>query len=236
MAEWRAEIDAQADKREAFRDVVFSKEFNEFNPNLIPIGEGSKHKSACWGIVIEDRGVFLRGGCYTISALCEHPAGKSRTHSCKMDFIAMSRCVLPEGSELWLKIDKGMYQSVLEQAKSSGHSLRLPISDALHNNMPEHHSCYLRCFYVLGGSLHDKPAEANFVTVVCVIASKRSVPGKKAAVDDFAAAASCVNQNIAAENTRLLSISLPIHREDGSPALDYSRDPALPFYKYLKMR
>ena len=56
------------------------------------------------------------------------------------------------------------------------------------------------------------------------------------AVDDFAAAASCVNQNIAAENTRLLSISLPIHREDGSPALDYSRDPALPFYKYLKMR
>ncbi len=26
LAEWRAEMDAQADKREAFRDVVFSKE------------------------------------------------------------------------------------------------------------------------------------------------------------------------------------------------------------------
>jgi hypothetical protein len=33
---------------------------------------------------------------------------------------------------------------------------------------------------------------------------------------------------------RFVAISLPILHEDSSPLLDFSRDPALPFYNYLK--
>ena len=151
-----------------------------------------------------------------------------------MDFIAMSRCMLVEGSELWIKITKSVYKLVLSQAQQQGFKVMLPVSAALHDDMPEQHSCYLRCFYVLGGSLHASPVEANSVTAICTIASRRSIPGKKNAFDDRASEASRVNQNISTENMRFVAISLPILHEDSSPLLDFSRDPALPFYNYLK--
>ena len=59
------------------------------------------------------------------------------------------------------------------------------------------------------------------------------MPGKKATADDHATADSRVNQNISAQNTRFVTISLPV-LVDGAPVLHHSRDPALPFYKYLK--
>jgi hypothetical protein len=151
-----------------------------------------------------------------------------------MDFIAMSRCMLVEGSELWIKITKSVYELVLKQAQEQGLKVMLPVSAGLHSDMPEQHSCYLRCFYVLGGSLHDRPVAANSVTAICIIASRRSIPGKKNSFDDRASEASRVNQNITAENMRFVAISTPILHEDSSPFLDFSRDPALPFYNYLK--
>lgn len=236
IAEWRAEMDAQPDVREAFREIQFTREFNDFVPNIMPVGEGREETDACWGLVVERDGAFLADGCYTVSVLSETPAHTYKSHSIPMDFIAMSRCMLPEGSELWIKINKAMYKLVLEQAQQQGCKVMLPVSATLHHNMPEPLVCYLRCYYVLGGSVHDSPVDSNSATMICAIASRRSVPGKRATVDDKATAASRVNQNIAAENTRFVAISLPIFLEDYSTSFDYSRDPALPFYKYLKER
>jgi hypothetical protein len=142
-----------------------------------------------------------------------------------MDFITMSRCMLVEGSELWIKITKSVYKLVLSQAQQQGFKVMLPVSAALHDNMPEQHSCYLRYFYVLGCSLHTSPVEANSVTSICTIASRRSIPGKKNAFEDRASEASHVNQNISTENMHFVAISLPILHEDSSPLIDFSRDP-----------
>ena len=65
------------------------------------------------------------------------------------------------------------------------------------------------------------------------MASKNSVPGKKTTADDAADALSRVNQNISVDNTRFVAISLPILLH-GAAVFDHTRDPALPFYKYLK--
>ena len=234
IAEWRAEMEAQPDIREALREIQFTRDFNDFVPNIMPVGEGREETDACWGLVVEHDGAFLAGGCYTVSVLCKHPNHTNTSHLLPMDFIAMSRCMLVEGSELWIKITKSVYKLVLSQAQQQGFKVMLPVSAALHDDMPEQHSCYLRCFYVLGGSLHASPVEANSVTAICTIASRRSIPGKKNAFDDRASEASRVNQNISTENMRFVAISLPILHEDSSPLLDFSRDPALPFYNYLK--
>jgi hypothetical protein len=234
IAEWRAEMDAQPDIREALREIQFTRDFNDFVPNIMPVGEGREETDACWGLVVEHDGAFLAGGCYTVSVLCKHPNHTNTSHLLPMDFIAMSRCMLVEGSELWIKITKSVYKLVLSQAQQQGFKVMLPVSAALHDDMPEQHSCYLRCFYVLGGSLHASPVEANSVTAICTIASRRSIPGKKNAFDDRASEASRVNQNISTENMRFVAISLPILHEDSSPLLDFSRDPALSFYNYLK--
>ena len=69
--------------------------------------------------------------------------------------------------------------------------------------------------------------------VICAIAIKNCLPGRKATTDDHADAESRVNQNISAENTRFVALCLPILL-DRQPVLDYACDPALPFYKYLK--
>jgi hypothetical protein len=71
------------------------------------------------------------------------------------------------------------------------------------------------------------------VRVICAIAIKNCLPGRKATTDDHADAESRVNQNISAENTRFVALCLPILL-DRQPVLDYACDPALPFYKYLK--
>lgn len=150
-----------------------------------------------------------------------------------MDFISMSRCMVQEGTELWIRITAEIYAIILQQAQNQGSSLMLPVSQALHNGMPAELSRYLRAFYVLGGSVHDQQLADNQVSLVCVIASKNSVPGKKTTADDAADALSRVNQNISVDNTRFVAISLPILLH-GAAVFDHTRDPALPFYKYLK--
>ena len=236
IAERLRELESQPELREAFRDIQVSKDFNEFVANIMPLGEGTKQTNASWGLVVEANGAFLCNGCYTVSALLEQPNQQFKSQTYQMDFITMSRCMLAEGSELWIKINKSTYNLVLKQAEEKGLRLMLPVTSTLHENFPDQPCCYLRSFYVLGGSVHDKPVELNSVNVVCVIASKRSVPGKSSSVDDHATIGSRVNQNISAENTRFVAISLPIFSNEFSPIFDYSRDSALPIYKYLKHR
>jgi hypothetical protein len=65
------------------------------------------------------------------------------------------------------------------------------------------------------------------------VAAKNSVPGKKNTQDDNADAISRVNQNISPDKTRFVAVSLPILLH-GTAVFDHTRDPALPFYKYLK--
>ena len=216
---------------EQVRKVEFT--FKEFMPNMIPRSKDSEKNGACWGLTVENDGAFLRGGSYTLSAVGNHPRAGLCSSTQHMDFITMSRCMVPEGSELWIGLTAQVYACILEQAQAQGPSLMLPVSHHLHASMPEHNSRYLRAFYTLGGSLHDQPIDNNQVRVICVIATKNCMPGKKATADDHATADSRVNQNISAENTRFVAISLPV-LVDGAPVLHHSRDPALPFYKYLK--
>ena len=236
IAECRAETDSLPEQREMFRKIRFTTEFTQFEPNIMPVGEGRPETNASWGLVLENNGAFLSDGRYSVSTICEQPSRQFRSHTAKMDFISMSRCMLSEGSELWIKINLRNYELVLRAAEEQGFRLMLPVSLSLHKDMPEKHWCYLRCFYVLGGSLHDSPIETNSVTVVCAIASKRSVPGRKATAEDNATGSSRVNQNICAENTSFVAVCLPILHADHDPVLEYSRDPDLPFYHYLKER
>jgi len=221
---------------ELFRDVHFS--FNDFIPNMIPLHHGQQQGDAVWGLTVEQDAAFLHNGCYHVSA-----AGKSAQADVNstelvhclldMDFISMSRCMVQEGTELWIRITAEIYAIILQQAQNQGSSLMLPVSQALHNGMPAELSRYLRAFYVLGGSVHDQQLADNQVSLVCVIASKNSGPGKKTTADDAADALSRVNQSISVDNTRFVAISLPILLH-GAAVFDHTRDPALPFYKYLK--
>jgi hypothetical protein len=83
-------------------------------------------------------------------------------------------------------------------------------------------------FYVLGGSANVEPLDANLV------AGKSSAQGRKSADDDHADASSRINASIGYGDTKMLTICLPLSAEDGSPLVTYHRDPALPFYCYVK--
>jgi len=214
---------------EQIKDVEFS--FNDLTPHMLP--PSKKQQSACWGLTVEDKNSFLDDGCYAVSTVGTDPRGLECSSTQHVDFITVSRCIVPEGFELWIRVSDRIYACLLKQAQAQGPSLMLPVSQNMHENMPAKHSRYLRAFYTLGGSMHDQPIELNQLRVICAIATKTSVPGKKAAFDDHADAEARVNQNISAENTRFVALCIPILL-DGQPVLDYARDPALPFYKYLK--
>jgi hypothetical protein len=136
IAEWRAEMEAQPDIRESIREIQFTRDFNDFVPNIMQVGEGRDDTDACWGLVVERDGAFLADGCYTVSVLCKHPTHANTSHSIPMDFIAMSRCMLVEGSELWIKITKSVYKLVLGQAQQQGFKVMLPVSGALMSCFP----------------------------------------------------------------------------------------------------
>jgi len=150
-----------------------------------------------------------------------------------MDFITVSRCIVPEGTELWIRITAATYEILLDAVQAQGSRLMLPVSQHLHQNMPPTHSCYLRAFYCLHGSHHFRPITQNHVTLICTHAPKNTTPGKKASVDDSAGAYSRVNQNIPSAEVRFVGVTLPILL-DGQPTFDVARDPAMPFYKFLK--
>jgi len=222
------QVHMESSHKELFRDVVFS--FTDTVPNMLPYEQDAE--PAMWGLTLEQEASFLRHGRYLVSSVGHIPhAQVACTHD--MDFITMSRCMLAEGTELWIRVTADVYSILLQQAQDQGSSLMLPVSQALHNNMPAVHSRYLRAFYSLAGSLHDQPLQLNQVRLICVVAAKNSVPGKKNTQDDNADALSRVNQNISPDKTRFVAVSLPILLH-GTAVFDHTRDPALPFYKYLK--
>ena len=127
-----------------------------FKPILLSAGEEtSNEQDYIWGLTIENnKQAFVENGCYTVSSMaCKAFREKSDPVLFQMDFITMSRCMLSEGSEIWLNITPRIYQLIQAQALEQGYKIMLPVSKHLHNSMQGLR--YLRGFYILSGSLHD---------------------------------------------------------------------------------
>jgi len=188
----------------------------------------------CWALTMETEQAFLHNGHY--NAMYQSTLD-SRVIEDKLsiDFITMSRCMVPEGTELWIRISAKSYAHVLMHIEKQNLKVMLPVSAHLHNNMPEETVCYLRCFYYFGGSRTSAHVFENRVSVICTIATKDSVPGKSTAEDDKADSDSRVNVNISTANTNLVSVAIPVII-DGAPTLHLQREQNMPFYKYLKER
>ena len=187
-----------------------------------------------WGLVLERDAVFLRNGCYAVSAV--DPRSPQSSVLFEMDFATMSRAMLQEGAELWVLVNSTVYSRILKEAHAQGAKIMLPVSQELHARLKQdpQGSRLLRVFYVLGGSSNVEPIEGNSIRIIVVVASKSCAQGRKATADEHADASSPVNGSIGAGNTKMLTICLPLYGEDGSPIVTYHRDPALPFYRYLK--
>jgi len=231
------------DKEDPTKEHIteFTKNDQNITARMLALGEESARMSTLttkcqeiWGLVIENSsGHFLSDGCYQISSLTGLPFGNEHTNvSFEMDFINMSRCMLAEGSELWITVTQDLYRVIIRQIKEQGLDVMLPLSKELHENM--HAKRLVRAFYVLGGSVHDQDIEKNTIRLMCIIASKKSVPGNKATHDDNAGMDSVVNQQINQHDTRMVSISLPILNRDKTPIISCERDKNLPFYKFFK--
>ena len=67
-----------------------------------------------------------------------------------------------------------------------------------------------------------------------IVVGKGSTPGRKSTTDDRADAASRVNEFIGPGHTKKITVMLPLYTEDGTSLVTYHRDPALPFYYYIK--
>ncbi len=187
-----------------------------------------------WGLVLEHDAVFLRNGCYTVSAV--DPRNPQSIVLFEMDFATMSCVMLQEGSELWVLVNSTVYSRILKEAHAQGTKIMLPVSQELHTRLKQdpQGSRLLRVFYVLGGSSNVEPIEGNSIRIIVIMASKSCAQGRKATADDHADASSLVNCSICTGNTKMLTICLPLYGEDGSPIVTYHRDPALPFYRYVK--
>lgn len=214
----------------------FSMTFEHFKPRLLPPAEESASWvnvfDYVWGLVIENtNGSFLKQGCYTVSAMVSQPCRQKAAAACiDMDFISTSRCMLPEGSQVWITITADIYSSLQQQAHAQGYKVMLPVSSNLHHNMDR--TLYLRAFYVLGGSFHDTPISANVVRLICIIAN--TVHNQRTAEDDEANADSLVNQHVDPKNTRLVAFSLPVLQSNGTSIITRDREEGAPFYKYLR--
>ena len=150
----------------------------------------------------------------------------------QMDFITMSRCMLSEGSEIWLNITPRIYALMQKQALEQGYRIMLPVTKHLHNSMQGLR--YLRGFYVLSGSLHDLAIENNHVRIICVI--KHNTAAKRIIEDDNAGPESPVNAHTNIKNTRLVAFTLPVLENGPSQifsVITHHRNEAAPFYKYL---
>jgi hypothetical protein len=210
--------------------------FEHFKARLLPAGEESnKWPNAVdyvWGLVVENRsGVFLQDGCYTVSSMVSHPAiQKQEPVFIRMDFISMSRCMLIEGSQIWINITAQLYDELQRQALEQGFKIMLPVTTELHYNMQGLR--YLRGFYVLGGSLHNTPIKSNYVRIICIIAKQDH--NRRNKVDDSAGADSVVNQPVDQKHSRFVAFSLPVLDEEGACIVTRDRNDDAPFYKYLR--
>ena len=225
------------------KTICITKNFSDTRPRMIPLGEESLRMSTvstnlkeCWGLVVENSaGGFLSDGCYTVSSTACLPSGTEHVSiSFEMDFINVSRCILVEGSEVWITVTGAVYDMILQQVKQQGLDIMLPVSQELHAHMEG--ARVVRAFYVLGGSVHDQGIESNTVRLVCIIANKKSNPGKKTTQDDQPDMDSIVNQQLDQHNTRMIAISLPIINKDGTAVVSFHRDESLPVYLYFKER
>lgn len=206
-------------------------------------GAGPALPASRWGLVLEREAVFLRRGRYAVSALApqeraaaqEAPAPPSSVLF-EMDFATMSRAMLQEGSELWVHVNSTVYARIVQEALFQGTKVMLPVSPELHARLGRdpQTSRVLRAFYVLGGSSNVAPIDANSIRVIVLVASKSSAQGRKSAADDHADASSRINASVGSGDTKMLAICLPLYAADGSPLVTYHRDPALPFYCYMK--
>jgi hypothetical protein len=225
------------------KTICITKNFSDTRPRMIPLGEESLRMSTvstdlkeCWGLVVENSaGGFLSDGCYTVSSTACLPSGTEHVSiSFEMDFINVSRCILVEGSEVWITVTGAVYDMILQQVKQQGLDIMLPVSQELHAHMEG--ARVVRAFYVLGGSVHDQGIESNTVRLICIIANKKSNPGKKTTQDDHPDMDSIVNQQLDQHNTRMIAISLPIINKDGTAVVSFHRDESLPVYMYFKER
>ena len=214
----------------------FSTTFYDFKARLLPAGEESQQwdhsLDYVWGLVVEnEQGVFLQDGSHTISSLVANPVQIQEPVLIQMDFINMSRCMLIEGSQIWITINAETYKYIQSQALEQGYTIMLPISKELHNNMQGLR--YLRGFYVLGGSLHDTVIGKNYVRVICIITKQSN--NRRNETDDNADMHSVVNQPLDFKNTRFVAFSLPVLEENGACIITRDRNDDAPFYKYLRL-
>jgi hypothetical protein len=168
--------------------VEFS--FETLSPNMVPINKNKlPHDANCLGLTMrkaispsssrdytKTRAAtaataapklqnFLDNGCYTVTTVGRYPRNNRALHHIQeMDFISMSRSLLPQGSPLWIRITQKMYNSIRLQAQSAGHEVQLP-----NVQWEDDRVDYLRAFYKLGGSSVDLPIEHNQVSVICII-------------------------------------------------------------------
>jgi hypothetical protein len=220
--------------------VEFSVSSDTFKPRLLSAGEETKNDlHYIWGLTIENNNqAFVENGCYTVSSLASNAfCEKSDSVLLQMDFITMSRCMLSEGSEIWINVTPQIYQLIQQQGVEQGYKIMLPVTKHLHNSMQG--LCYLRGFYILSGSLHDIAIDNNHVRIICVI--KHNTWAKRIIEDDNAGAESLVNTHTNIKNTRLVAFTLPVLQQivtaDGkhliSPIIVRHRNQGAPFYKYL---
>ncbi len=126
------------------RQECFSMTFEHFKARLLPAGEESNiwpnTVDYVWGMVVENsNSVFLQNGCYTVSSMVSHPAmQKQESVLMQMDFINMSRCMLIEGSQIWINITQQLYIELHRQAHKQGIKIMLPVTKELHDNMQGH--------------------------------------------------------------------------------------------------
>jgi hypothetical protein len=228
------------------KTILFPSDFSNTKPRVLPLGEESvpmvdmyvmgKNTNLVWGMTIEnEHGAFLTDGCYTLSFSGLPPRAKEAvTLSTLFDFLSASRCNVMEGSEVWINVTKATYAVIQEQSLKQGYQVMLAVTERLHNDMASPR--LLRGFYVLGGSDYQLDISSNFVTIIFVLAGKKSVPGRDTARDDSANPDSYVNQKLDAGEYRILSLSLPLFDSDRKPVFSSFKDDSLPIYKYLKER
>jgi len=218
----------------ALDKYTFSSDTSSWNPLFIPMGSSTVKCPLKWGLVVEhNNGKFLHQGNYNIDV-----TSRDQAYAVAVDYINMSRCMVTEGSELWLKLTPALYKSILTQAEEQVMKIMLPVSSQLHEQMQEcGEACqrYLRCFYVLGGSHGDKHFIENSIALFITIAGKGSPMGHKTSQDDTANYESLVNQHIDTQQCQFLRFRLSFEEHDANEVLSIQKDDSLPFYKYMKM-
>jgi hypothetical protein len=121
-------------------------------------------------MVLERDAVFLRSGCYAVSAV--DPRKPQSSVLFEMDFATMSRAMLQEGSELWVLISSTVYSRILKEAHAQGTKIMLSVSQELHAKLKQdpQGSRLLRVVYVLGGSsngaTHKIPGRVSDISLV----------------------------------------------------------------------